>query len=509
MSEPKPAFARVTLLLLGLFTLLLHFSFNGGYGYFRDELYYIACGEHLSFGYVDHPPLIALIASLSRFLLGDSLFDIRFFPAVTAAVLVVLTGRMAQQLGGGRMAQGLAATAVMASPFFLLAGNILSTIVFDQLWWALVFLVLVRLVDVDDPRLFIAVGVIAGLGLMTKHNMVFLGFGLALGLLLTTERRYYRGPWLWLGGAIAVSIFMPNIIWQMQNDWATLDFISGLRRTVLAHSSIVGNVTEIVMGMNPVSLAMGIVGVWFFLGSSRDKTYRLIGWVLVIVAFVSIVLKSKSYYVAPLLPPAVAGGALVIERYLATRSKGWVVTALLAPMIAWGAIAAPLMMPILSLEGLLRYTATLGMTEERNWAGGSQRLPTLFADMLGWSEMVERVAEVYSELSPDEQSRITVYARNFGQAGAIDLLGPNKGLPSAVCGGHNYFIWGPGDRAEDLLLTVGEPVEDLEPRCDEVELKAVHRHALAMSLEQEVPIAICRGLRPPLEELWPRLRSGY
>jgi hypothetical protein len=178
-------------------------------------------------------------------------------------------------------------------------------------------------------------------------------------------------------------------------------------------------------------------------------------------------------------------------------------------MIAWAAIGAPLVMPILPVEGLLRYTETLGMTEERNWTGGSQRLPTLFADMMGWPEMVDRVAEVYSELPPDEQSRITIYTRDFGQAGAIDLLGPERGLPSAVCGGHSYFLWGPGNRAEDLLLTVGEPVEDLEPHCDEVELKAVHRHPYAMSLGQEVPIAICRGIRPPLKELWPRVRSGY
>jgi hypothetical protein len=407
------------------------------------------------------------------------------------------------------MAQGLAATSVLASPFFLTSGNILSTIVFDQLWWALIFVVLIRILQTDNPRLFLAVGVVAGLGLMTKHNMLFLGLGLAVGLLLSPERRYYRGPWLWLGGAIAIAMFLPHIIWQVNHDWPTLDFMSGLRRTVLAHSSIAGNLVELTIGLNPASLALGLLGVGFFLKSDSGKAYRTVGWVIVIVAVVSVALKSKSYYIAPLLPPAAAGGAFLVERYLAARSREWMLALVLTPMLAWAAVTTPLAMPVLSLDQLLRYTEALGKTEERNWTGGSQRLPTLFADMLGWPEMVERVAEVYSELSPDEQSRITIYARNFGQAGAIDLFGPEKGLPSAVCGGHSYFLWGPGDRAEDLLLTVGEPVVDLEPQCDEVELKAIHRHPYAMSLEQEVPIAICRGLHPPLKELWPRVRSGY
>jgi hypothetical protein len=509
MNGSKPAPANVTLLILGLFTLLFHFAVNGQYGFFRDELYYIACGEHLSFGYVDHPPMIALIAAVSRSLLGESLFAFRFLPAVVAAVLVVLAGLMARQMGGGRMAQAVAATAVLTSSFFLTAGSLFSTIVFDQLWWALIFFVLFLLLDTDDPRLFVAVGALAGLGLMTKHNMVFLGLGLAVGLLLTPERRHLRGPWLWLGGAIAAVIFLPHIIWQIQNDWPTLDFMAGLRRTVLAYSTITGNLVQIAMGMNPVSLAVGIVGICFLVGSPRAARYRLIGWIIVIVAFVSIVLKSKSYYIAPLLPPAVAAGGLVIERFLKERSKGWAVALVLVPMIVWAAVTAPLSMPILPLEGLLSYTEFLGKTEERNWTGGSQRLPTLFADMLGWPEMVDQVAEVFSGLPPDEQARITIYTSNFGQAGAIDLLGPQKGLPPAVCGGHSYFLWGPGDRAQDLLLTVGEPVDGLEPHCEEVELKAVHRHPLAMSLEQEVPIAVCRGLDPSLEERWPRLRSGY
>jgi hypothetical protein len=361
----------------------------------------------------------------------------------------------------------------------------------------------------DNPRLFLVFGVVAGLGLMTKHNMVFLGFGLAVALLFTPARRHYREPWLWLGGAIAFILFLPNILWQTTHDWATLDFLAGLRRSVLAHSSISGNLIEMTMGLNLMATLLALLGIYFFLRTKEGRSYRLIGWIVAVVAIVSIALKSKSYYVAPLLPPAVAGGALFIERLIAARWRKWVVGALLVPMLAWGVITAPLAMPVLSLYGLLRYTELLGMTEERNWTGGSQRLPTLFADMLGWPEMVDRVAEVYSGLSEVEQSRITIYTSNFGQAGAIDLIGPKKGLPPAVCGGHNYFFWGPGERSEHLILTVGEPVEDLRPLCEEVELKAIHTHPYAMSLEQEVPIAICRGLHPPLRELWPRVRNGF
>jgi len=212
------------LIYLALFKLILHWLTSGGYGYFRDEFYYIAASQRLQFGYLEFPPMIALITALTRGLLGESLFALHFFPALAGALIVLLTGLMARELGGGRFAQIFAALAVIIAPAFLATNSLLTMDSFDQLWWVMAAYIVLRLLKQDNPKLWLLFGLVAGLGLMTKLTMLFFGSALVLGLLLTPGRKYLASKWLWLGGLIAFACVLPYIGWEFVNGWPSLEF---------------------------------------------------------------------------------------------------------------------------------------------------------------------------------------------------------------------------------------------------------------------------------------------
>ena len=224
LSRWAPAGENALLAYLALAKLLLHLLTNGNYGYFRDEFYYIAAGERLDLGYVDFPPFVAIAADISRFVLGDSPVALRFFPALAGALVVVLAGLMARELGGGRFAQGLAALATLVAPNFLAMGTFLSMDVFDQLFWVSAAYVLLLILGRDRPRLWLLFGLIVGLGLLTKVTMLFFGFAVFVALLLTSARRHLRKPWPWVGGVIAFAFLLPYVFWQIEHTWPTLEF---------------------------------------------------------------------------------------------------------------------------------------------------------------------------------------------------------------------------------------------------------------------------------------------
>src|SRR5208282_276264 len=266
---------------LALLTVFIHFLANGGYGYFRDELYYMACGKHLAWGYVDQPPFVALMAFITRHLLGDSLFALRFFPAICGGLIVLLTGLMARELGGGRYAQVLAAVAVMVAPVYLAIDNSFSVNCCDQVFWALAGYIVVRILKQDDSKLWLLFGLVAGVGLMNKYSMGFLGLGIVVGLLLTPARRQLLNKWLWLGGAIAFGIFLPHIIWEIHYGFPSLEFIHNA--TVLKNlpQTPLQFLTGSAMGIGFLSLPIWVAGLWFFFGTKAGKPFRLFGWVFV------------------------------------------------------------------------------------------------------------------------------------------------------------------------------------------------------------------------------------
>jgi hypothetical protein len=482
-------------ILIALLSTAVHLATIRSYGWFRDEFYYIACGEHLDFGYVDHPPLVALIARVTRELLGGSIVAARLPSVLAGAAVIFLCGRIARELGGGRFAQVTAAVCALIVPVYLFTFHILSMNSFDVLFWTLGAWVVVRIVNGGDPRLWLLFGAICGLGLENKHSVLFFGLGVFVGLLLTPERRHFRGPWIWLGGSIAVLLFLPNVLWEVTHGWPTAEFV----RNATAHKNValspLAFFREQVMQMHPLTFPVWLAGlVWLF----RSR-YRVLGWAYVAAFLVLISQNSKAYYLVPAYPPLFAAGATAIESWTRGRVR-WLVPILL---FVGGAVTAPLTLPVLPVESFLRYARALGIGMSAGERHEMGVLPQHFADMHGWDEMVAEVARVYRSLPPEERAQAGIYGQNYGEAGAVDLLGEKHGLPKASSGHNNYYLWGPQGSGEVLIILGGDPEDHRQAFRDVRQAGETRCNGLCMPYEDRQPIWIGRGLKAPVEQIWP------
>ncbi len=494
---------------LALVKLSLHLWANQGYGYFRDELYYIACGEHLDWGYVDQPPLIAVVAKLSRLLLGDSLSAVRFFPAVAGALLVLLTGLIVRELGGGRFAQALAAISVLIAPFYLGIGNFLSMNAFEPLFWMGCAYVLILVLKTGNPRLWLWFGLLAGIGLLNKHSMLFFGFGVVVGLLLTPQRKVFLNRWIWIAGLVALAVFLPNLIWQIRHDWPTLELLNNVKNSTknVALSPMDFFLQQILL-LHPLSFPLWMAGVGFYFFTREGKPYRVLGWTYLVMFVAFVFLKGKVYYLAPAYPMLLAAGALVTEKVIGRSSHGWLKPAVVTVLIIGGILLAPFGLPVLPVETFLHYQRAIGIEPPRTETSHTAELPQLYADQFGWEGMTATVAGIYNGLSAEEKAKTAIFAANYGEAGAIDFFGPKYGLPRAISGHQNYFFWGPRQYTGEIVLVLGGSLQVLEQYFSHVEEAAVLHHPYAMPFENR-PVYLCRGLKTPLKELWPQLKNWY
>ncbi|MBA3765616.1 MAG: glycosyltransferase family 39 protein [Acidobacteria bacterium] len=497
---------RMILSYLALFKLLLHFVTNQRYGYFRDEMYYLACGEHLDWGYVDQSPLIALVAWASRSLMGDSLFAVRFFPAVAGAALVFVTGLIVRELGGGRFSITLACLAVIISPNLLYLHTVLTMNAFEPLFWTLGAYILILLLKGGDQKLWLLFGVVAGLGLMNKHTTLFFGAGVVAGLLLTPARRFFMSKWLWLGGLVALLIFLPNIIWEIKHDWATIEVLRNADKNQNLPFSPWGFLMGQIALTHPLTVPIWLSGLFFYFFTDEGRPYRSLGWIYVSMFLLFVVLRGKVYYLAPIYPVLLAPGALLIESFIRGRSWNWLKPVTVAVLILGGAITAPLTLPLLPVETYIKYAGALGFEGVKTEKQKMGKLPQHYADMFGWEEMVATIAQVYHNLSPEERARCAIFASNFGEAGAIDLFGAKYGLPKAIGKHQNYFLWGPRDYTGEVMITVGEELSDVRKVYAEAEHAATFTNEYVMPYENNLPIFICRRPRAPLKEIWPEVK---
>ena len=397
-------------ILLAFVKSLVHVLTASNYGYFRDELYYMAAGRHLAFGYVDFPPFVALVAAFTRVLLGESLLALHFFPALTGAAVVVLTGLMARELGGGRFAQGLAALAVLVAPNFLVFGTWLSMDAFDQLWWVLASYVLLLILKRDRPRLWLLFGLVVGLGLLTKVTVLFFGAAVLFALLVTPARGQLRTRWPWLGGVIAFAFLAPYALWNASNGWPTLEFW-GEYGSKVAPTSPAGFVVQQVLTMNPGTLPVWCAGLYYYLFSSEGKPLRPLGWVYVVLFALFLIQDTTFYFLAPAYPALFAAGALEIERFV-RRRRGWgrAGLAYACVLALSGVVVGPLtVVPALPVGTLASVTGAAGgdagVKQETRQVG---QLPQNFADRFGWEGMVETIAGAYRALPREERSEACI-----------------------------------------------------------------------------------------------------
>src|SRR5215203_117693 len=506
-SPWSPTSENALLAYLAIAKLLVHLLTNGNYGYFRDEFYYIATSERLDLAYLEFPPLVAVIADISRFLLGDSPVALRFFPALAGALVVVLAGLMARELGGGRFAQGLAALATLVAPNFLAMGTFLSMDAFDQLFWVSATYVLLLILKRDRPRLWLLFGLIVGLGLLTKVTMLFFGFAVFVAQLLTQARRHLRTLWPWVGGVIAFAFLLPYVFWQIEHGWPTLEFWANYGGKV-DPASPVEFLLEQVVTMHPLTLPIWIMGLYYYLFSSAGRPYRPLGLIYVVLLVLFVVQNAKFYFLAPVYPVLFAAGALTIERFVQRRGWGWIKPAYAVILVIGGMVVAPLVaVPALPVETLAKIMGAAGgdagVEVETREVG---QLPQQFADRFGWETMVATVAGVYRELPPKERAESCIFTGNYGEAGAVDFFGPRYDLPKAISGHNNYYIWGPGSCTGEVIISVGVPLSLLETVFVDIEQADTIDCEYCMPDEDNLAVYVGRNPKASLQEIWPQVK---
>jgi hypothetical protein len=410
---------------------------------------------------------------------------------------------MARELGGGRFAQVLAALAVIAAPAYLGTDSLLTMDAFDQLWWVMAAYIVVRLLKADDPKLWLLFGLIAGVGLMTKLTMLFFVSALVIGLLLTSGRRYLAGKWLWLGLLIAFVCVLPYIGWEFANGWPTLEFWKAYAGGKTYPVTPLKFVLQQIAVVHPLLLPLWLAGLGYYLFSKEAKPHRSLGiaYVLLFVAFMFT--RAKVYFLAPAYPMLFAAGALVVERFSNRPGWRWLKSACISVVTIGGILTAPLVLPVLPVETYIRlFGGRAKLQTERLQMG---QLPQYFADRFGWRNLTATVAHVYRSLPPDDQARACIFAGNYGETGAINFFGKAYGLPQAISGHNQYYLWGPGDCTGELVITVGVPLQDVEGEFDSVTVADTATCKYCMPYESMLPILICRGLKGSLQQLWPSI----
>jgi hypothetical protein len=481
---------------------LFHLATSHGYGYFRDELYYLACSEHPALGYVDFGPLLAWWLRPWRIVFGDSLPALRVLPAAAAALTVVLTAAITRMLGGDRRAIAIAVLPVALAPIYVGTFSILTPNAFDVVVWTAVSLLVVRLLATPSPQGWRAVGVLLGIGLLNRQGVVFLIAGLLVGLLLTPARRLLasRGPWI--AAAIAGVLVSPNLLWQAAHGWPTAEFAENARRLKNVAQGPLAFFAEQVLVLNPLAAPIwiaGLVALW----RGWDGRHRALVWAYLALLALMIPAAGKAYYVTPFYPVLFAAGGVA----LAAARRRRLVNALVAGVVVLGAVLAPLGKPLLDEERFIPYARALGQDPR---AGVGERhelglLPQHLADQHGWPELAAKVADVYQRLPVAERARACVLTENYGQAGAVDVFGPTLGLPRAISGHNSYWLWGLGDCDFSTAIVVGFQADEVRALVGSV--AEVDRVDCPYCMPHEQgPILVTHGLTIPRDELWRRIK---
>jgi hypothetical protein len=501
--------AALVLLPVCMAKIVLHVLCLTQYGYFRDELYYLASLNHLDFGYVEHPPFFIYLLAAWRSIAGDSLAAVRILALLAGTAHVIAVGLMARFLGGRALAIGLAAAATALMPILLGTQHMYSMNVIDELFWALTGLALIPIFRSAEPRNWIILGFLLGLGLMNKISVLWLGAGIGAALLLTPERRWLATRWPWIAGGIALLFLFPYVVWQWLHGFPLLEFMRNAAERKMVNVSALEFLRDQALSMNPFVLPLsvaGVIGIWFSRGAREMRWAWIVGVTVVLILIVPG--NSKPYYLAGAYPFFLVPGAIVLESLLKDgwkRKVGWGYAAVIA---ATGVLSAPMAIPLLPEEQLIAYMEQIGISPPRGERMQSGSLPQHFADMHGWEGFVEEVARVYNGLSPEERGRCAIFVRNYGEAGAIDVLGRKAGLPRAVSGHNTYWYWGPGGMTGEVVIMVGGNLEEEREAFESVErVGTTPDDPYAMPYERNRPVYLCRGLKIPVAEAWKRAKD--
>ena len=489
-----PHFATGPVAVAALLLAALLMAFSGRYGYHRDELYFLACGRHLAWGYPDQPPLVPVLARLMSGLAPGSLVVLRLPSAVASAGLVVLTGLIARELGADRAAQALAAFCVAVAPLVMGAGHLLSTTTFGLPAWALVLWLIVRILRTGNDRLWLAVGLVTGAGLFDSDLIVFLIFAVVVGLAAAGPRRPFGSPWLYAGGAIALAMWAPYLAWQASHGWPALAIARSIANGGSGTSAprwelLPEQVALVGVWVSPV-WAAGLVRV---LRAEVLRWCRALGVAFIVLAVVFTVTGGKPYYLGGMFPVLLGAGAQPTVDWV-RRGRALLRTGLVTAAGVLTLTALPVTLPVVPVADV-HATPIVAL----NYDTG---------ETIGWPAYVRQIGAVYRSLPAAQRSTTTVLASNYGEAGAVDHYGQAYRLPAAHGVQNAYWYWGPPPPSATAAVAIGFDRQALTPVCGTLRLAAhLNNHLGVHDDEQGAPVWICSALRGSWTAIWPRLRN--
>jgi hypothetical protein len=497
------------LLLIAIGQFALHLWTNAHDQLFRDELYYLAAAQHLSAGYVEYPPFVAFAALVGRALFGATALGIRVLPAIAGATIVLLAASIAAMLGGGVLTQVLTGIAIALFPVFLAGSGLLTMDVFDQLWWVLCGWILVKMIKEERPGLWLAFGVVAGIGLLTKLTILFFVLALLIGLLLSEKRRLLWDRRLIYGGLLALLIASPYLVWQAQHGFPVVEYTGIYSSGKTYQATPAEFLIQQVLTTDPLAAPLWLGGLFVLFFTAAGRPYRAFGWAYLLLYVFFMLQKAKFYWLSPAYPVLFAAGAyglqLIVERW---RSLTWLRPAYTVALLLLGLFIVPTAIPILPPGLFLRQNALLGGAgdvKQENLV--SSELPQNYADRYGWREMVTAAKGAYDTLTPAEQAEACFLTKNYGEAGAIDLYGAELGLPRAISGHNSYFLWGPQGCSSQVIITIGYRRAELAGSFESVEAGPSWRCDYCMPYENGANILIARGLKVPMQDAWPTVKD--
>ena len=484
------------LLLLAAIRFIIHLLTNGQYGFHRDALAFLDNGQNLSWGYVEYPPLTPLIGRFGLELFGLSLVGIKGLAALAQCIGMVLAGLMAKELGGSRRAQVVTAVAVAIAPMSLVMGTLFQYISFDYLWWLLVAYSMLRLLKSENPKWWLGIGAGIGLGMMTKYTMVFFIAGVVIAVLVTDGRRYLRSRWLWAGALLSMLIFLPNLIWQIQNEFISFDFLSAISSRDAQLGRTEGYFSQqLYVNANPLLIFLWPLGLYFYLFSQEGKRFRAMGWLYLVPLLLFWVVGGRFYYMAPAYPMLIAAGAVVGEGWLAayTEQARRIAHGIVYGLTAVGAVvAAILMLPLFPINSDL-WQFQAGVHDN-------------FMEQVGWIELVDNIAEIYGEKTAEYPS-LGILTGNYGEAATVNLYGEAENLPTAISPVNSYWYRSLPESPPEAVIAVGFSQETLESfftTCD-----VVGQNGNSFGVENEERrnhpnIYLCERPMMAWEEIWGR-----
>ncbi|WP_263366140.1 ArnT family glycosyltransferase [Edaphobacter bradus] len=479
-----------------------------GYSYFRDEFYYLICGRHFAWGYVDQGPIVAIQARLGELIFGKSLVGIRMFSAMAGAARVLLTGLLVWALGGRRPAQTLAMIGVLVAPQYLGIDSYLSMNSFESIFWMGCLFSLIQVVRGRSERWWLLFGVAGGIGLLNKPSMTFFLVALLAGLLLTRQRRVLFSRWAAAGVAFLILIALPNLLWQIHYHWPTLEFLhNGQIENKNIKLAPLPFLWKQILNMQPVAVLIWGAGLVWLFRNPAAKGWRWLAWTYLLFLAAMMALHAKDYYVSPIYPILYAAGGIAWEMRFAQRAavrqdRAFAFPVMETVLLVVAVVVLPMSIPTMPPAQWIAYAKAMHLynasDNTENEASGA--LPQFYADRFGWREEVDEVTRIYHSLSPEDQKKVGILCSNYGEASAINFLG--HGLPFAISGHNNYWLWGPhGYTGEVMIVVNGASPEEMRKYYDSVTVAGRMDSPLSMPYERR-NIYLVRGRHKNIVDDW-------